>query len=193
MAIPPRPWCELPRSLGALPRLPQPQAAAGIGEKQGHRAPEQFAVGPRHEVVKEDNLLVRVRVQERVQATELVPGPVFRDRPLLRVLERVEDVVEVDEDAGPQPGQHARQVVRDVAPGLHDVCRVDEQDVAAAEAVVHLGLDVLHTGLHDLDLLAVLGPQQAFQAVCVGGDEQAPRRLPQPALDDVERGGGRVS
>ena len=63
--------------------------------------------------------------QESTQHVDLIPAPALQN-PFFRVLERVEDVMKVDVDAGSKPRQDLKEDYVDVAADFGYVRRVDE-------------------------------------------------------------------
>ena len=74
----------------------------------------------------------------------LVPATVVIDHPGLRIFERKENVVDVDENARSERRQHIEIEMIDVAARFRDVGRVDEQDIAGSELGEFGKRNVLH-------------------------------------------------
>ncbi len=130
----------------------------------------------------------------------LGPRPAL-PHPVGRVLEREEDVVDVDPHARAEPGEHLEQQVVHVRARPGHVRRVHEQHVAGAERLEHVGRDVLDRLAVDRDAVLVVRSQQALQQrgerlhegdlgarqPAVDRVEQQCRRVARPDLDDPRR------
>ena len=111
----------------------EPPPSGAPGRRHGR---DPIRLEAQHPVVEHQHLPGAAVGQERTQGVELVPAAEMVDQPFSRILERPEDVVEVDDDARPQARQDLEELVLDVAAGLQDVARIDEQHVVRLERVV---------------------------------------------------------
>ena len=96
-----------------------------------------------------------VEHQQRANDILLVPAPVLVEHPLLRIVRRQKDVVEMDAHALPQTRQHFEAQMIHVAAGLCHVRRVQEQHVTGVELRKNANinvLDLLHEQTRDAQL-----------------------------------------
>src|SRR2546422_5286989 len=98
---------------GAWRTLPKPDAPARR-EHPGNRSLQHIAVEKLEVVIEEADFVLAVVLEERVQDIGLRPGPASLS-PVGWILERIEDVMEVDEDALYQAGQHLEKEVVNVS------------------------------------------------------------------------------
>src|SRR6185369_2674152 len=135
-------------------RFLQPDAAAGIGQAKRHVLLEKWPVKVRDERIHQQDPEAAVELQEGSQDIQLVPGTAETD-PLFWILERVKDIVEMNHDAWRERGQDVEEQAIDVAVDLAHVGRVDEQDVAGAQAPEQVEFDILQALGDDLDAGAI--------------------------------------
>ena len=83
---------------------------------------------PLHKSIHENNAECSVVLEKRSQHVGFIPSPPFVD-PLLWVLKRVKNVMEVDMDSRRKARQNFEEDAVDIAVDLADMCGIDEQDV----------------------------------------------------------------
>src|SRR4051812_13701424 len=123
-----REWQGYRNRLAPCSSTPEPEAAAGVVKEAGHQALQQPAMEGRQVAVEQGDREGTVVLEERPEQVLLVPGPVFVE-PGARILEWVEDVVDMHVDARCEAREDLKQVVVDVAVELRDVRGVDEKQV----------------------------------------------------------------
>ena len=123
-----------------------------------------------------DDLPGGVEGEEGFDEVLLAPEAEVGNDELLRVVQRSEDVVEVDEDAGSEERDDAEALPEDVAVDGDDMTGVDEEDVAGAEGAEDVQRDLLNG---EADQLSESGK---------GGSEEGSRM----GLDGGEFAGGAI-
>src|SRR5258708_25490401 len=114
----------------------------------------------------------RVVHQKRPEKIDLIPGTVLLKKPLFQILERVEYVVDVDQDTGLQGGKGLKKVEIDVAACLGNMGRIYKEDIVSLQGTDEVEIDVLGSGLYYTRLTAVSNEKIA-QSLRVRLDEGA--------------------
>src|SRR5579875_288082 len=131
------------RPTGSAPSYPD--AASLVAQAQRHVALEPRSVEALQVGIESDDLELAIEGQEGSEKVGLRPCPPLA-HPFLRVLEGIEDVMEVDVDPTAQAGQALVEQVLHIAADLHHVGGVHHEDVTSLQ-VQELGEGhVLKTG-----------------------------------------------
>ena len=103
-----------------------------------------------HRAARPNDLERRVEREESLEHVLLTPETEVSLYELLRVVEWGEDVVEMDEYAGRQPGQNAEQLIQNVAIHRYDMAGIDEEDIACLERKEQFEGRILHFSRNQL-------------------------------------------
>src|SRR5215213_2529107 len=87
----------------------------------------------RKPVVRQRDLKLLIKRQERLKQVLLVQGEPALDQPLGWIVVREEDVMHVHPDAGREAWQDFQKLVTDVTAKLHGVAGVDKKNVVGCE------------------------------------------------------------
>src|SRR5215210_1000175 len=91
-------------------------------------------MGGMQEVHWEDDFKRVAKRQQALQRVLLVEWPEVIQKPLGRIVERREDIVDVNMDAGLQRRKYLEQLVNAIALRFHNVRRVDKENIVLSKA-----------------------------------------------------------
>ena len=98
----------------------------------------------REKVVGEQYLVLVVQSEERLQHILLAPELMVLHHQLTGIFAWKENVVNLDDHPGLQPGQDVKGEKVDISADSHDMGRVDEQDVVLDKLFELFEADVFH-------------------------------------------------
>ena len=101
-------------------------------------------VVPLHKCIHENNAKCGVVLKKRSQHVGFIPSPPFVD-PLLWVLKRIRNVMEVDMDSRRKARQNFKEDAVDITIDLTDMGGIDEQDVVCPKRVKLTSVHVLQS------------------------------------------------
>lgn len=120
-----------------------------------------------------------------MQKIGLVPRPALID-PLLRIFERIEDIVEMDEHPHLQRRHDSKENVVDVAAYPAHMGGVDEEDVILFERLENGRIDLLQRTGNDAHAQSVFFADEPVEQIGIGLDESAGDGISEKALVGVQ-------